>query len=114
MLPASPPRTSPRSFLPFTLRFILIVVASSSCKEDQSAADAGARPDPRVLYCAVVQACALLPSRGFSTCVSSDDGPPAAVQACLAAAGASCAAARRCTFDGREAGPSLCRFGEKP
>src|SRR4029077_20649558 len=49
---------------------------------------------------------------GFSVCVSTVDGPPASVQACMAAAQGNCTIARACTYDaGHE---SLCAFGATP
>jgi hypothetical protein len=67
--------------------------------------------DPRVLYCAMGQGCLVIAPRTFTACVSSTDGPPLEVQACIAAA-ADCAAARACAWDATH--PSLCAFGAQP
>ncbi len=57
------------------------------------------------------QGCLVVAQQPFTACVSSVDGPPADVQACIAAA-ADCAAARACAWDATH--PSVCGFGMKP
>jgi hypothetical protein len=86
----------------------------SACTEMPApATDAGSDGDDvRVRYCAVGQACGVIAPRNFSACVSSLDGPPPAVQACIAAAAADCEAARACAWDATH--PSVCTFGQKP
>ena len=66
----------------------------------------------RLRYCIIGQACGVAPPRALSACTSSSDGPPLSVQACIAAAGSSCAQARACTWDATH--PSACGLGGQP
>jgi hypothetical protein len=85
-------------------------VLVAGCDGGTSAADAGV--EPRVAYCAIAEACGLIAPPGISVCASTREGPPVAMQQCIAAAGGDCAAARACMYDATHA--SLCAIGAHP